>query len=294
MQRIIPALWFDKEALEAVEGYVTLFRDSCIHNVSVLPGTPSGDTVVVDFQLANLQFQAISAGPYFSLNPSISLMVACETVEEVDFLYAHLSVGGTELMALGEYAFSKRYAWIQDKYGLNWQLFFHEDNEALPKIRPALMFSGVACGKAEQALEFYTSVFSHSTIGRVSRYDGQEGTDKRAVIDYAEASLDGTPMILMDHGMGGDFTFNEAFSLVIPCENQAEVDYYWEKLSFVPEAEQCGWLKDSFGVSWQVVPTMMINGLTQGSEAQMERLTKAFMQMKKLDISVLEKAMEEK
>jgi len=286
-------LWFDKEALEAVEGYVALFRGSSIHNVTVVPGTPSGDTVVVDFQLANLRFQAISAGPFFSLNPAISLMVACETVEEVDFLHAHLSVGGTELMALGEYAFSKRYAWIQDKYGLNWQLFFHEDNGAIPKIRPALMFSGVACGKAEQALEFYTSVFPYSSIGRISRYDGQEANDIRAVIDYAEANLDEVPILLMDHGMGGDFTFNEAFSLVIPCENQAEVDFYWEKLSFVPEAEQCGWLKDRFGVSWQVVPTMMMNAMAQGSEAQMERMTKAFLQMKKLDISVLEKALEE-
>ena len=292
MQRIIPALWFEKEALEAVGGYVALFRDSCIHDITVLPGTSSGDTVVVDFQLANLQFKAISAGPYFSLNPSISLMVACESVEEVDSLHANLSVGGTELMPLGEYAFSKRYAWVQDKYGLSWQLFFHESNEPIPKIRPTLLFSDVACGKAEQALTFYTSVFSNSSVGRISRYEGQEGIDKRAVINYAEASLDGVPILLMDHGMGGDFTFNEAFSLVISCANKEEVDFYWEKLSVVPEAEQCGWLEDAFGVSWQVVPKMIMDILAHGSEVQKERLTKAFLQMKKLDISELKKALE--
>lgn len=122
MQKIIPHLWYDKEAVEAAQWYVKLFENSRIINISTIPDTPSGDAETVDFQLAGMRFSAISAGPYFTFNPSISLMVACSNPEEADRLYASLSVNGTELMPLGEYPFSKRYAWIQDKYGLSWQL----------------------------------------------------------------------------------------------------------------------------------------------------------------------------
>ncbi len=290
MQRIIPHLWFDKEAIEAVEWYVSLFDDSSIQSITKLPNTPSGDAVILDFQLSNIRFNAINAGPYFTFNSSISLMVACDSIEEVETLYAELSANGSILMELGEYPFSERYAWVQDKYGLSWQLFFAEDAKSLPKIRPNLLFAGEVCGKAEKALEFYASVFRNSDIGRISRYERDEATDHRAMINYAEANLDGSQILLMDHAMGGDDTFNEAFSMVILCENQEEIDYYWEKLSFVPEAEECGWLKDQFGISWQVVPKVMIDAMENGTEDQIKRLINAFLKMKKFDILTLEKA----
>ena len=293
MQKIIPHLWFDKEAVEAVNWYVSLFDNSSIQSITTIPSTPSGDAVVLDFQLSNLRFNAINAGPYFTLNPSISLMVACNSVEEVENLHAQLSAGGAELMELGEYPFSKRYAWVQDKYGLSWQLFYNENANELQKIRPTLLFAGKACGKAENALDYYASIFDKSQLGQVSRYESGEAMDHRATINYAEVNLNGSQILMMDHGMGGDFTFNEAFSLVILCEDQAEIDYYWEKLSFVPEAEQCGWLKDQYDVSWQVVPKMMIEAMENGSEEEIKRLTKAFLEMKKFDILTLEKALVE-
>ncbi len=291
MQRIIPHLWFDKEAVEAVEWYVSLFDNSSIQSITKLPNTPSGDAVILDFQLSNIRFNAINAGPYFTFNPSISLMVACDSIEEVEKLYAELSVNGAVLMDLGEYPFSKRYAWVQDKYGLSWQLFFNENAKELPKIRPTLLFAGEVCGKAENALDFYASVFSNSEIGWVSRYESNEAMDLRAIINYAEVNLDGSQILLMDHAMGGDYTFNEAFSLVILCEDQEEIDYYWEKLSFDSEAEQCGWLKDQYGISWQVVPKVMIDAMENGTEEEIKRLTEAFLPMKKLDILTLEKAL---
>ncbi len=290
MQRIIPHLWFDKEAIEAVEWYVSLFENSSIQSVTKLPNTPSGDAVILDFQLSNIRFNAINAGPYFTFNPSISLMVACDSIEEVETLHAELSVNGAVLMELGEYPFSKRYSWVHDKYGLSWQLFFDENAELLPKIRPTLLFTGEVCGQAENALDFYTRIFNNSTIGRISRYEDKEAMDPRAIINYAEVDLDGSQILMMDHAMGGDYTFNEAFSLVILCENQEEVDYYWEKLSFVPEAEQCGWLKDKFGVSWQVVPKVLIDAMKHGTEDEVKRLTEAFLPMKKLDVLTLDKA----
>ena len=291
MQRIIPHLWFDKEAVEAVEWYVSLFDNSSIQSIAKLPNTPSQDAVILDFQLANIRFNAINGGPYFTFNPSLSLMVTCHSVEEVETLYAELSVNGAVLMELGEYPFSKCYAWVQDKYGLSWQLFFPEDAKGIPKIRPTLLFAGEVCGKAENALDFYASIFNNSKIGWISRYERNEAMDLRATIKYAEINLDESQILLMDHGMGGDYTFNEAFSLVILCEDQEEIDYYWEKLSFVPEAEQCGWLKDQYGISWQVVPKIMIEVMENGSEDQIKRLTEAFLQMKKFDIVTLEKAL---
>jgi predicted 3-demethylubiquinone-9 3-methyltransferase (glyoxalase superfamily) len=290
MQKIIPHLWYDKEAVEAANWYVSLFENSSIINVTTLLDTPSGDADMVDFQLANLEFSAISAGPYFTFNPSVSLMVACSTIEEVDRLHASLTSGGTELMPLGEYPFSKRYAWIQDKYGLGWQLMFAENTGEHQKIRPSLLFSGAVCGLAETAIDFYTSVFEASKKGFINHYEVGEATDTRAKINYGEVDIEGTSLTVMDHGFGGDFTFNEAFSFMVLCETQEEIDYYWDKLSYVPEAEQCGWVKDKFGLSWQIVPNHMNEILMNGTQEEVKRVTEAFLKMKKFDLQTLEKA----
>lgn len=290
MQKIIPHLWFDKEAVEAAKCYVSLFEDSRIINTGVISDTPSGDTEIVDFQLANLRFSAISAGPYFKLNPSISLMVACSTSEEVDRLHAALSYDGTELMPLGDYPFSKRYGWVQDRYGLNWQLMLVENIEEHQRIRPTLLFAGDACGKAEDAIDYYVSIFEDSSKGFINHYAVGEAMDTRAKINYAELSILGTQFIAMDHGYGADFTFNEAFSFMVLCDNQEEIDMYWDKLSFVPEAEQCGWVKDQFGLSWQITPTNMNEILMKGTKEEVKRITEAFLKMKKFDLAAIEKA----
>lgn len=290
MQKIIPHLWFDKEAVEAANLYVSLFEDSKIINIVTIENTPSGDSELIDFQLANLRFSAISAGPYFKLNPSISLMVACSTSEEVDKLHTALSSDGTELMPLGEYPFSKRYAWVQDRFGVNWQLMLVENIEEHERIRPTLLFSGNACGKAEDAINYYVSVFENSKKGFINYYAAGEAIDARAKINYAEINIFGTELTLMDHGYGADFTFNEAFSFMVMCENQEEIDRYWDKLSFIPEAEQCGWVKDQFGVSWQIVPSNMNDMLFNGTKEELKHVTEAFLKMKKFDLAALEKA----
>jgi predicted 3-demethylubiquinone-9 3-methyltransferase (glyoxalase superfamily) len=290
MQKLIPHLWFDKEALEAARWYVSLFENSRIHNVTTITDTPSGDAELVDFQLANFKFSAISAGPYFQLNPSISFMVSCSTVQEVDRLHASLSSDGTELMPLGEYAFSKRYAWVEDKYSLSWQIMLDENMEEHQKIRPTLLFSDDVCGRAEEAIDFYVSVFKQAKKGYINYYAEGEAEDKRAKTNYAEVDILGTQLTFMDHGFGGDSTFNEAFSFMVLCDNQEEIDYLWEKLSFVSEAEQCGWLKDQFGLSWQIVPVGLNEILMNGTKEEAKRVTEAFLKMKKLDLLTLEKA----
>lgn len=289
MQKIVPHLWFDKEALEAAKWYITLFKNSKVYDTTTLKDTPSGDAQIVNFKLNNLDFSAISAGPYFSFNPSISLMVGCSTEEEVDRLYNELSSEGKVLMPIDSYPFCKRYSWVQDKYGLSWQIMLVECVEE-HIIRPSLLFSREECGKAEEAIAFYEAVFKEFSMGYINHYSPEEEVDKRAKISYAEMNILGQEFVIMDHGDGGDFTFNEAFSFMLLCDSQEEIDYYWEKLSFVPEAEQCGWLKDKFGVSWQVVPSNMSDILMDGTEGEVDSVTEAFLKMKKLDIKALEKA----
>lgn len=290
MQKIVPHLWFDTEAIEATQFYMSLFDDSKLLSKTTIPDTPSGDADFLSFELAGQEMMAINAGPYFKFNPSISLMVACSSTEEVDSKWQALSEGGTVLMALGEYPFSKRYGWIQDRYGLSWQLMLAEGEASAQKITPNLLFSGDVNGKAEEAVQFYTEVFSNSGIDMISRYAPGEAASSKAEVNYVAFRLQGMPFAAMDNGFDVDFGFNEAFSLIVRCENQAEIDYYWDKLSYVPEAEQCGWLKDRFGVSWQITPAIMDEMLANGTEEEVKRVTEAFLQMKKFDIAALEAA----
>lgn len=290
MQKIIPHLWYDKEAKEATELYVSLFENSRILRSTILEGTPSGDAELINFELAGQRFDAISAGPYFPYNPSISLMVSCNTKEEVDAKWAVLSQGGVELMPLDKYPFSDWYAWVQDRYGLTWQLMLAPDYKPGQKIKPCFLFSNEVCGRAEEAVNYYVEVFQESEISMISRYGEGEAPAECAKINFCAFTLEGTEFVAMDNGMGADFTFNEALSLEVVCQNQAEIDYYWEKLSFVPEAEQCGWLKDQFGVSWQIVPAGMEDILFHGTPDEIRRVTEAFLQMKKFDLEALEKA----
>jgi len=290
MQKIVPHLWYDKEAKEAAQFYVSLFEQSKLSDVKIIKNPPPfSDAELVSFELAGQQFMAISAGPYFNFNPSISLMVACITAEEVDRKWEALSVGGTELMALGEYPFSKRYGWIQDRYGLSWQLMLVDGGQEVQKITPNLLFSDGVCGKAEEAIRYYAEVFENSEIGMISRYGEGEAAASKAKVNYAAFKLDGVALSAMDNGYDVNYTFNEAFSLIVNCNDQKEIDCFWERLSAVPEAEQCGWLKDKFGLSWQIVPSNMDEILFGGSEDEVRRVTEAFLNMKKFDLEVLEK-----
>jgi len=290
MQKIVPHLWYDKEAREAALFYISLFEHSKLAYTKTIKNPPPfSDSEIVSFELAGQQFIAISAGPYYKLNPSISLMVACSTSGEVDRIWEALSEGGTELMALGEYPFSKRYGWIQDRYGLSWQLMLVEGEQEVQKITPCLLFSGGTCGKAGEAVKYYAEVFENSEIGMISRYGEGEAESPKAMVNYSAFKLDGMAFSAMDNGYDVDYTFNEAFSLIVNCKDQKEIDYFWGKLSAVPEAESCGWCKDQFGVSWQVLPSNWEEILFGGSKEQVQRVNEAVLEMKKFDLEVLEK-----
>ncbi len=308
MQKITPHLWFDKEAKEAAEFYTSVFPNSKITNLNTLHDTPSGDADVVTFKIMGYTFMAISAGPLFKFNPSISFMVNFDPSQDkdarsrIDEIWEKLTDGGKVLMELDKYPFSERYGWAQDKYGLSWQLIFtNPEGEERPLIIPSLLFVTDTCDKAEQATDFYLSVFSakgrsasggkNTKRGAIARYSAGMEPNKEGAIMFTDFTLEGQWFAAMDGSSNmHHFKFNEAVSLMVNCVNQKEIDFFWEKLSAVPESEQCGWLKDKYGVSWQIVPTAMDKMMAKGSKEQIARVTEAFLKMKKFDIIELEKA----
>jgi predicted 3-demethylubiquinone-9 3-methyltransferase (glyoxalase superfamily) len=292
MSRITPHLWFDKEAVEAAEFYSATLPDSKVTNVSTIHDTPSGDCDIVSFELIGQPFQAISAGPLFKFTPAISFLVRCSTTEQVDALWGELSEGGEALMPLDSYPFSDRYGWTNDRYGLSWQVMLDSRGEIDQAIVPTLMYVGDVCGKAEEAAEHYTSIFPNSQIDHVQRYGEGEEPERPGTVRHANFALDGYKLAAMDSAQAHDFGFNEAISFMVPCDSQDEIDRYFDNLSAVPESEQCGWLKDRFGVSWQVIPAALDELLSEGTEEQKARVTQAFLQMKKFDIAELRRAHE--
>ena len=289
MPTITPHLWFNTEAKEATALYASLLPNSKVTNIATIAGTPSGNCDIVAFSLAGQDFMAISAGPYFKLNPSISLFVVFNAEQEIDAVWNKLIQGGKVLMPYNTYPWARKYGWLQDKYGLSWQLSLSEHHAMEQKITPMLMFTQDKAGKTKEAIEMYTSIFPHSTTEMLVPYAKDEG-DQEGFIKHARFSLGGQHIMAMDSSGPHQFTFNEAFSLVVHCATQEEIDYYWAKLSAVPQAEQCGWLKDKYGVSWQIVPTIMSEIMASGNQEKIARVTQAFLKMKKFDIAALEAA----
>jgi predicted 3-demethylubiquinone-9 3-methyltransferase (glyoxalase superfamily) len=291
--RISPFLWFDKEAGEAANLYTSLFKGSKIIKKTRLDHTPSGTVEIVSTLLAGQEFTLMSAGPFFKFNPSVSFLVTGKTKDEVDALWTKLiDGGGKSLMELGVYPFSERYGWLQDKYGLSWQVILlpNRNGQKKQRIIPTLMFVGSVYGKAEQAMQYYTSIFKNSKVGYIARYSKEQGPDHEGMIMHGSFRLGGYEFAAMDSAREHNFGFNEAVSFVVNCKTQSEIDYYWEKLSFDPKAEQCGWLKDKYGLSWQIVPSILPELLQDKNKEKVRRVTDAFLKMKKLDIDALKQA----
>lgn len=294
MQKIVTHLWYDTQAGEAAELYTKLFPESRIKSRTLIQDTPSGTAETLTVSLAGQEFILLSAGPYFKFTPAVSFLVACDTKEEVDRYWTTLREGGGELMPLGSYPFSERYGWLSDKFGLSWQIMFMGEIGYKQKITPTLMFVGEQCGKAEEAMNFYAKVLSGSSVESILRYGPGAAPDADNSVKHGEFSLFGQSFAAMDSAYDHGFSFTEAVSLMVYCETQDEIDRYWEALSARPEAEQCGWLKDRYGLSWQIVPTMLGEVMGSGDPEKTARVTKAFLKMKKFDIAGLRRAFEKK
>ena len=299
-QKITPNLWFDRQAEEAAKFYTSIFKNSMVGKIIraskagfEIHGLSEGTVMTIEFEIEGQKFIALNGGPLFKFTPAVSFLVACNMKEEVDAIWEKLSEGGTALMELGEYPFSEKYGWTQDMYGLSLQVMFMGDRKMKQKITPTLMFVGEQCGKAEVAINFYASVFKNAEIGNILRYGKGEEPDKEGTIKHAAFTLENQEFAAMDSAHKHNFTFNEAISFMVECKTQEEIDYYWEKLTADGGQEGvCGWLKDKFGVSWQVTPAGLDEMLRDRDKEKVERVTNAFLKMKKFDIGELKKAYE--
>lgn len=293
MQKIRPNLWFEGNAKEAVEYYVSLFPDSGIIEIVNYPETMeegladfqlglAGKPLSIEFELDGYSLIAINAGPEFKFNPSLSFTLSfnpsndLHAREHLDELWEKLADGGKVLMPLDKYPYSERYGWIQDRYGLSWQLMLTEPEDTRPFIVPSLMFAGENTNHAREAIEDYLTIFKNSRPGTLAPYGEDTGPAKAGSLSYADFTLEDQLFIAMDSGVEMDVPFNEAVSFEIRCKDQTEIDYFWAQLSAYPDHEQCGWIKDKHGVSWQIVPEN-INELMMKPDAYAK-----LMEMKKI------------
>lgn len=298
-QKIIPHLWFNDKAEEAVEFYTSIFKNSGRGSISRYPdaghevhGRDPGSVMTVEFELEEFRMIALNGGPHFKLNPSISLFVLGDSGEEISRLWNFLIEGGEEMMPLDRYDWSPSYGWLKDKYGISWQLMLEEKSSTPERIIPCFFFTGKQHKKAEAAIRYYTTIFRNSEIDGILKY-GQENSYATGGVMHAQFKLEGQTFMAMDSGVENDFPFNEALSLLILCHDQEEIDYYWKRLGAGGDAraQQCGWLKDKFGISWQVVPVGMDEYLKNPETA--EKAFGALMSMKKIQIEKLQNAVEQ-
>lgn len=274
---IYPCLWFDGTAQVAAEFYCSLFK-----NAKIIYNNP----VVSIFELEGNRIMGLNGGPMYTINPSISFFVTCSTVEETNILWEKLFDGGKAMLPIDTYPWSERYGWLQDKFGMTWQISVVNNKDDQPQIRPAFLFTGKQFGRGEEAISFYSKVFSNTTTDVLIHYDA--GDANAGKLMYAEFNIDKRGFIAMDGPGEHAYTFSEGVSFVVTCENQQEIDHYWNQFTKEGEESMCGWCKDKFGVSWQIVPhnigSLLMDPVKGG------RATQAMMKMKKLDMEILENA----
>ncbi len=286
VQKITPFLWFNENAEEAANFYTSVFKKSKI--VGTMPGF-GGRVMVVSFELAGQRFTALNGGPMHQINPSISFFVTCRSVAECKSLWKQLSKGGQVFMPLGEYPWSIQYGWIQDKFGVSWQIISDKDRSmGKQKFVPNLMFTGPLAGKGEAAMQFYTSIFPKSEVQRLSHYKAG-GAGPVGQLEYGQFLLVGQPFTAMDNPQPeAKYGFTEGLSFVVNCKNQKEVDYYWDALlADGGTPSQCAWLKDKFGVSWQIVPEALPKLLADPDPAVAQKAMANMLRMQKINIRKL-------
>ncbi len=292
---VVPCLWFDDQAEQAGQFYTQIFPNGRITAVSHYPqssdnpsGKPRGSVLTVEFELAGQRFTALNGGPHFVMGPSISFFVHVDSSVEAERLFASLAEHGKVLMPLDTYPWSERYGWVQDRFGVSWQVILRQAGQLGATIVPCLMFAGAVRGKAEQAMQTYARIFPKGHIESLARYAPGEGPVDW--IKHGRFVIAGQEMIAMDSHVVHQDTFNESISLQVMCQDQKEVDRYWAELSEGGKQGPCGWLKDPFGVSWQIVPIGIVDWMTSKDTAAKDRAFQAMLKMTKLEIAELEKA----
>lgn len=281
---IFPCLWYDGNTKESAEFYTETFGGKITVN----------SPMVVTIDVFGQKMMLLNGGPMFQKNASISFMVLCETEEEVVKYWSKLSENGIVLMELGEYPWSKKYGWVRDKFGVTWQVYLGE-KQGEQKIIPTLMFIHGNNGKAMEAMQLYTKIFPNSKIGSVLKYGEGIGNETHEIpenVQHAHFILNNYSFFCMDNSYNHQFDFSEGISIVVMTNNQEETDHLWNSLTENGgEESQCGWLKDKFGVSWQITPKRLIELMNSFDETdKSKKVFDAMLKMKKIVIADLEEA----
>ncbi len=296
MQMINPFLWFDNQAEEAVNFYVSTFSsvfDSSDgqKKSSILltnrygeagPG-PKGSVMIMNFRLIGKEFTALNGGPVkdFIFNPSISFFIDCKNNEEISMLFMKLSSGGKIRIPLDKYPFSEKFAWIDDKFGVSWQLNLAKNTY---DIIPFLWFGN----QSEEAMNYYISIFSaigenDSGINKLTRF-GENDNGPLGKVQHAVFTLNGQRYMAMDSNKEN---FSPAISFFVNCDTQKEVDELWNKLSQGGKTSQCGWLTDKFGITWQIIPTILGKLMSDPDHKKSQRVMQAMLKMSKIESEIL-------
>jgi len=274
-QKIVPNIWCTRNADEAGAFYASVFDGATSTVTASYPDDApdwqaefAGRTLTVEVRIDDYRVVLINAGDEFHPNPSISFMLNFDPLAfdgdtdtaraRLDEVWQELSNGGRVLMPLDAYPFSSHYGWVEDRFGVSWQLMLTDPaGEPRPFVIPQLMFAERVEGKARVAADFYASLFDDSGVGFIAEYPQETGPAAVGDVMFGEFQLAGQWFAMMDSAVEQDFSFTCGISLEVRCEDQAEIDRLWAALSAVPESEQCGWLADQYGVCWQIVPRNM-------------------------------------
>ena len=272
---IFPCLWFDGQAKQAADFYCSIFE-----HAAITTSTP----MVVQFEIEGQKIMGLNGGPMFKINPSISLFVTCESNEEIERLWHKLLAGGSAMMPLNKYPWSEKYGWVVDQFGMTWQLMLGELPKGHKKIIPSFLFVGDQYGRACEAIALYAAIFPNSIIHEAQLYTTGEAQPE-GNLKFGHFTLNKNLFAAMDGFGEHQFTFSEAVSLVVECDTQDEIDHYWNTLTQGGEESRCGWLKDKFGISWQIIPTIL--GSLMANPEKGSKVMQAILNMRKLEIDTL-------
>lgn len=276
---ITPCLWFNGQAKEAAAFYSSHFS-----HTKIVAQSP----VVTEIEVSGQHITLLDGGPKYQPNASISLFYICETEVEINRIWNAFAKEGTVLTPLDSYDWSKKYGWLNDQYGVSWQFALGEIDNVGQKVTPCLLFAGNQYGRAEEAIGHYSSIFKDSKADGILHYGKNEAPEEEGKVKHAQIAFNGQKIMFIDSIQDSDINFSEGVSLTIHCETQDDIDHYWENLTEGGEESMCGWLKDKFGVSWQVVPTILSKLMSDPNKAG--KAAQAFMEMRKLDIEKIVQA----
>lgn len=279
---------FESGSAEAMKFYTSVFKNSKIVGADDAGATPPGGS----FEIDGFRFNTFDGGPHFKFSPAISFFHICDDENEIDELWNAIAEEGTVMMALDKYDWSERYGFIQDKFGVCWQLSLGNVSDVGQRTTPSFLFVGDQLGHGEEAVKLYTSIFDDSSIDGILLYGDNEPPNEPGMVKHSQFALEGEKFMLMEDGGEHKFTFTEGISLMIACDDQAEVDDLWDKFTAEGDESQCGWVKDKFGVSWQITPTVLLELVSDPDRDKANKAIQAMLGMRKIDIQALKDAVE--